>query len=735
MTQIKNMINMANKYYDANLVEDKIPLTDPKTWELISSGKTLGVFQFASPVGINVVKKIKPQNMEELSAANAFIRPGASGLEEYVKAKNNVGYSKKIEPRLDKYLEKTYGAIVFQEQIMQLIAELMGVSFGQADIYRRALEKSNKGKNTKIVEEFNQTVVDKAKKLGFSEKVADEVRRLIIENSGYGFNKCLSGNEKIYGYDITIKELYYQYLNYKDGKIKENPLKETISMSVNDDLSFNPINNKIIDIQYSGERYAKKITLNNLKSIIATDNHKFPCIYNNKLCIKEVIDLTTKDKLLIYNNKTNEFDVEGITSIIQQDKEEVYDITMNDPYHNFIIDNGIVTCNSHAVCYSVISYWTAWFKVNYPLIFYTEMLNSCNENEFSLFMQEAKQQKITINPPNINKSQYLSTIEDKENNVIRIGLKSIKGVGPAAVECIEKLQPFNSIDDFFENKASAVNKGVLEALINIGALNNIGIEIEEEDKSFLNDDIIKNNKAYFNKDQLIFIYKKYVELSETKSIPNYAIPIKLIKGKILDSFSLFVEKNTNDIIVPEDKLELLEIKLSNEQKSLYKTRRKPKGLFKLSSNEDLKNMSIFRKIIRLYGDEILNIKEDYLNNYISEMEILGYSFIEHPCNKYIKKIYNQNDNKSTFNDMADNSMFMSCGIISGLEEKLTKNNKKYYLLTIITPVDTIKLQLWNNQYEQYKNIIKKNVLIKVLGTKGFNRMQVIKMEVIKSKKL
>ena len=104
------MINMANKYYDANLVEDKIPLTDPKTWELISSGKTLGVFQFASPVGINVVKKIKPQNMEELSAANAFIRPGASGLEEYVKAKNNVGYSKKIEPRLDKYLEKTYGA-------------------------------------------------------------------------------------------------------------------------------------------------------------------------------------------------------------------------------------------------------------------------------------------------------------------------------------------------------------------------------------------------------------------------------------------------------------------------------------------------------------------------------------------------------------------------------------------------------------------------------------------------
>ena len=166
---------------------------------------------------------------------------------------------------------------------MELIAELMGVSFGQADIYRRALEKPNKGKNKKIVEEFNNTVVEKATKLGFSEKVADEVRRLIIENSGYGFNKCLSGDEKIYGYDLTIKELYQKYLMYKDKTIGVNPLQQTMSMHYKKDFNWNlmyPVKNQIKSIQYSGLKHTYKITLESSRTIKATLNHKFPIVDN-----------------------------------------------------------------------------------------------------------------------------------------------------------------------------------------------------------------------------------------------------------------------------------------------------------------------------------------------------------------------------------------------------------------------------------------------------------------------
>ena len=728
------MVNIVNELYNLNLTEEQIPLTDAKTWEMISNGKTLGVFQFESPIGINTVKKIKPKNIEELAAGNAFIRPGASGLDEYVKGKNNEGYSRKIDPKLDKYLDNTYGSIVFQEQIMELIAELMGVSFGQADIYRRALEKPNKGKNKKIVEEFNNTVVEKATKLGFSEKVADEVRRLIIENSGYGFNKCLSGDEKIYGYDLTIKELYQKYLMYKDKTIEVNPLQQTMSMNYKKDFNWNlmyPVKNQIKSIQYSGLKHTYKITLESSRTIKATLNHKFPIVDNGIIKEKLLEDIQINDYLIVYNKNDNTFTRDKIIDIKIQPIEEVYDITMEDPEHNFFIDNGILTCNSHAVCYSVISYQTAWFKCNYPLVFYTVMLNSCNEHDFPLFMNEAKSRGITILPPNVNKSKYKCTIEDKNNQEIRIGLKSIKGVGPAAVKCIEEYQPFNSLDEFFEKKTSSVNKGTIEALSNIGAFLNLGINIEEDDVKYFDKSYIKDNKLYLNKEQYKLFFKKYFELSTTKSIPKYAIPTKIIKGKILNKFDLFVEKDINAIIVPEDKLDLLELSLSEEDKIKYKTRKTAKGMFKLEVDNTINKLPIFRRIINLYHQEFIGIEEKPIENYINEIEVLGYSFMEHPCQKFINKIYDQKDPKSTFESMNDNAIFMTCGVIKGLEEKLTKNNKKYYIITIISPVDIVKLSLWDNQYLNYKDMIKQNNIIKVLGTKKFGRLQVDKMGLIK----
>ena len=78
--------------------------------------------------------------------------------------------------------------IVFQEQIMFLISELMGISFGQADLYRRALEKPHKDKKG-YVKNFNENVVEIAKKRGFDPKVTEAVRQAIIDNSGYAFNK------------------------------------------------------------------------------------------------------------------------------------------------------------------------------------------------------------------------------------------------------------------------------------------------------------------------------------------------------------------------------------------------------------------------------------------------------------------------------------------------------------------------------------------------------------------
>ena len=154
-------------------------------------------------------------------------------------------------------------------------------------------------------------------------------------------------------------------------------------------------------------------------------------------------------------------------------------------------------------------------------------------------------------------------------------------------------------------------------------------------------------------------------------------------------------------------------------------------MFKLEVDNTINKLPIFRRIINLYQQEFISIEEKPIENYINEIEVLGYSFMEHPCQKFINKIYDQKDPKSTFESMNDNAIFMTCGVIKGLEEKLTKNNKKYYIITIISPVDIVKLSLWDNQYLIYKDMIKQNNIIKVLGTKKFGRLQVDKMGLIK----
>ena len=130
--------------------------------------------------------------MEELSAVNAFIRPGTSGLDEYCEVKKDPTKFRHLYPSFDKILAPTMGAIVYQEQVMGLIAELMGIDFGEADIYRRALEKPDKKKNVPWVEKFNKEVVPTGLARGIPEHACKTIAKAIIDNSAYLFNKSHS---------------------------------------------------------------------------------------------------------------------------------------------------------------------------------------------------------------------------------------------------------------------------------------------------------------------------------------------------------------------------------------------------------------------------------------------------------------------------------------------------------------------------------------------------------------
>ncbi len=675
--QVRDVLTMANKIYNTNLTEKDIPLDDPKTWALINKSKTEGVFQFGDVLGKEVIKKVHPDNIEELAACNAFIRPGASGVDNYVNGKKGFN-TVKYDERIDKILEKTYGSIVFQEQIMALISELIGVSFGKADIYRRALEKPKKGKNAKLIEQFNNDVKTKAVERGYKPEVAEAIRKLIIDNSGYGFNKCLSGEEILYGRTLTIKELFNK---------KEYGRAYSIKTTKN---KYDAIKNDIIDITYSGYLDTYTVVTNNGSSVRCTLNHKFPTPNG----YKTLSQLAIGD--LIYTYQNNKIIDDEITDIIYYGKEDTYNVEMKHPYHTIIMNNGVVVSNSHAVCYSIISYQTAWCKANYPDIFYAVMINSCSDAKVAVYLNEAKQLGINILPPDVNKSGMESTVE---NGNIRIGLNVLKGIGPAVAEAIVNNRPYNTLEEVFNSKV--FNSKAIEVCTNTSAFSELPIS---------------NN---INKTLSPIQIEKLFELaSDTSKVSsNYAVPFSKIKSVYINSYD-FIQEKDRTVIMPlsclsEFNIDITKCKPTNAQ---------PKGFLAQKTG------GTFDYVYNNNKEFIDNLSESKIQLYTRSFEYITFPIFKHPCFELQQVCDKNNRGKLYFEEFEDNELIEIAGIVIDTETKTTKTKSLYYIVHLNTPREIIALQLWDNVYNKYQPYLQKNDVIVVQGTKGFNRLSVLQIK-------
>lgn len=164
--------------------------------------------------------------------------------------------------------------------------------------------------------------------------------------------------------------------------------------------------------------------------------------------------------------------LEQIVSISPVGKEQVYDVEMAAPYHNFVVDTGIVTSNSHALAYSILTYKTAWLKTHYPIEFMAAAL-TCDSDKIDkkiIYIQECKRMGIPVLPPDINESDLTFTAK---GSTIRFGLSAIKNVGEAASHIIEernKRGAFRDLFDFAERvDLGIVNKKKLDSLVLSGA--------------------------------------------------------------------------------------------------------------------------------------------------------------------------------------------------------------------------------------------------------------------------
>ena len=218
LTVIRDALDLIEKNYGRKIDFSKMDYDDPKVYELLSSGNTLGVFQLESAGMRSFMKQLKPDNFEDIVAGISLYRPGPmDSIPTYIENKNNPDKVTYIHESLRPIMEVTYGCLVYQEQVMQVVRELGGYSYGRSDLVRRAMGK----KKMDVMEEERQYFIygkkdDEGKTEisgcianGIPEDIANQIFDDMIDFAKYAFNKSHAAAYGVLSYETAYLKAHY----------------------------------------------------------------------------------------------------------------------------------------------------------------------------------------------------------------------------------------------------------------------------------------------------------------------------------------------------------------------------------------------------------------------------------------------------------------------------------------------------------------------------------------------
>ncbi|MGQ9622954.1 MAG: DNA polymerase III subunit alpha [Candidatus Caldatribacteriaceae bacterium] len=208
LTVIERALQIVKNTQGKEIDLDHLPLDDPKTYELLSRGETVGVFQLESSGMKELLKRLRPERIEDLIAILALYRPGPLGsgmIDDFIDRKQGRIPVTYPHPSLEPILRETYGVIVYQEQVMRIASEFAGFTLGEADILRRAMGK----KKPEVMREQREKFIEGAIKKGHSRESAEELFDLIEYFAGYGFNKSHSAAYALVSYQTAYLKAHY----------------------------------------------------------------------------------------------------------------------------------------------------------------------------------------------------------------------------------------------------------------------------------------------------------------------------------------------------------------------------------------------------------------------------------------------------------------------------------------------------------------------------------------------
>ena len=206
LTILENAIEYVKASRNETVDIHNIPLDDKKTFDLISDGKTVGVFQLESQGMRRLAKDLRPSKITDISAMVALYRPGPMDLIPiFLQGKKNISKIKYLHKDLQPILEETYGILVYQEQVMEIANKIAGFTMSEADILRMAMGKKKKALMKKEQIKF----IDQCVKRGYTKKLADKIFGFIEKFAGYGFNKPHSASYALIAYWTAYMKANY----------------------------------------------------------------------------------------------------------------------------------------------------------------------------------------------------------------------------------------------------------------------------------------------------------------------------------------------------------------------------------------------------------------------------------------------------------------------------------------------------------------------------------------------
>ena len=231
LTVIQNAVRLARQK-NPDFQIDKIDYDDQAVLDYIGTGKTDGIFQLESAGMKGFMKELKPHSLEDIIAGISLYRPGPMDfIPQYIKGKNDASSITYDCPQLEPILAPTYGCIVYQEQVMQIVQALAGYTLGRSDLLRRAMSKKKGDVMQKERQIFvygdEETGVPGCIKNGIDEKIANKIYDEMIDFAKYAFNKSHAAAYAVVSYQTAFLKYYYpvEYMAALMTSVIENPSK------------------------------------------------------------------------------------------------------------------------------------------------------------------------------------------------------------------------------------------------------------------------------------------------------------------------------------------------------------------------------------------------------------------------------------------------------------------------------------------------------------------------------